>query len=270
MVPLKKRPFYAAASEVVLPTPDTVDRQPRVDGNARPTAKDFAAVAPHEQQQQQQTPVVDADEPTPPQSPAPPSTFPPLPVDVDTVLSLELEGEWVVTSNGDTEIGTVRVALNAELTTGTVWFCDAVTQSHLRFRMIIDPDPLIRDADTRPLVILDREYVTTKKFWRVCRWGEDGFAWKATVLPIKDEHLGWIRECPTDDPDFVSGVLVWTQTLPEEAVRTNASLPPSECGESDENKKKKKKRKSAVCYPPKWRRGHNKNRFSAWKDGKAR
>lgn len=188
------------------------------------------------------------------------------PVDVHTVTSLELEGDWVVTSNGDTEVGTTRVSFNDQLTSGTIWFCDGATRAHLRFRMVVDPDPLVTDAGIRPLVILDRDFNNTKKFWRVQRWGEDGFAWKATVMPTKDEHLGWIRECPSDDLDFVAGVLVWTKTMPKGALRLG---PDGQVVVPKPPRKKWKKR--SAFYPPKWKRGNNPaTAKAAWAGGKER
>lgn len=278
MPPKKRLQQRATWAGVELPVPETVDRQPSVDGQGgdesfKPLAEISTASLElfseqHDAANKNACALAAGNE-GPPSPPAQP------PVDSNTVLSFELEGNWMVTSNGDTEIGTVRVTLNDELTSGTIWFCDATTHAHLRFRMIIDPDPLVTDAANRPLVILDREYVTTKKFWRVSRWGEDGFAWKATVLPVKDEHLGWIREHPSDDLDFVAGILVWTKTLPETAARVGPNgellLPVvTPTAVVDAGQKKKKKRSTAICYPPKWKRSGNHKMNAVWKDGKSR
>ena len=143
------------------------------------------------------------------------------------VTSEELEGHWVVLSNGTVQIGTVDVSFSAsEEERGIARFRDVVTQLHTKHRMVPDPDTVLGcgPADQvktalpgRPMVILEPDFEASQKFWRVSR-EKDAIVWRKTSLLKLDEALGWYRDVHRDDVTIRNGgFLAWTRELPEDA-----------------------------------------------------
>lgn len=145
------------------------------------------------------------------------------------VANEELEGDWKVLSGGTVQIGTVHVCFPpggdaAEL--GIARFRDVVTRLHTKHFMAPDPD-MVLDCGTvdearpapagRPMVLLEQDYATSGKFWRVQREG-GVLVWRKTSVLKLDENLGWYRDAHRDDATIrENGFLAWTRELPEDA-----------------------------------------------------
>ena len=64
----------------------------------------------------------------------------------------------------------------------------------------------------RPLVLLDPEYETNRKFWRASRH-RDGIEWTKTTAHFYSEALdGWMRETDKEDAEmWPSASVLWTR-----------------------------------------------------------
>ena len=147
------------------------------------------------------------------------------------VTNEELEGEWKVLSGGTVQIGTVHVrfppaAAGAGAARGVARFRDVVTQLHTKHAMAPDPDTVLGCGSVeqakpapanRPMVVLEADYATSGKFWRVRR--EHGIlVWRKTSVLELDEALGWYRDAHRDDATIREDkFLAWTRELPEDA-----------------------------------------------------
>ena len=145
------------------------------------------------------------------------------------VANEELEGDWKVLSGGTVQIGTVNVRFPSggdAAERGIARFRDVVTQLHSKHAMAPDPDTVLgcgtveeaRPAPAdRPMVLLEQDYATSGKFWRVQREG-GVLVWRKTSVLKLDECLGWYRDAHRDDATIrESGFLAWTRELPEDA-----------------------------------------------------
>ena len=145
------------------------------------------------------------------------------------VANEELEGDWKVLSGGTVQIGTVHVRFpptDAGAARGIARFRDVVTQLHSKHAMAPDPDTVLgcgtvdeaRPAPAdRPMVLLEQDYATSGKFWRVQREG-GVLVWRKTSVLKLDEGLGWYRDAHRDDATIrENGFLAWTRELPEDA-----------------------------------------------------
>jgi hypothetical protein len=132
----------------------------------------------------------------------------------------DFEGEWrVARCATDAVIGTMTVQLNAD--GGRARLRDAVTLLHTKFRLAPDPDLVERcgPVDTvpsaphnRPLVLLDPEYETNRKFWRASRH-KHGIEWTKTTAHVYSEAFdGWIRETDRFDAEmWPNASVLWTR-----------------------------------------------------------
>ena len=170
----------------------------------------------------------------------------------DPIKTSDLAGEWVVSSNGECQVGTARVTFNEQLTTGRVWFCDAVTRQHSLYHMKRDPNPLCQRADLEPLVILDPKFSDTHKYWTAERWGEN-IAWRAQIKPTLDPVLGWMREAVNADPDF-QGMLVWSREPPAGATVLGSSSSSGNADPVEPTKRPRRISRRAFGAPRKRRR----------------
>ena len=144
------------------------------------------------------------------------------------VTTEELEGHWVVLSNGTVQIGTVDVSFpsSEEEERGIARFRDVVTQLHNKHHMMHDPDTVlgcgpedqVKTAPPgRPMVILEPDFATSGKFWRVSR-DKGVLVWHKTSLLKLEDGIGWYREAHRDDVTIRNkGFLAWTRELPEDA-----------------------------------------------------
>ena len=147
----------------------------------------------------------------------------------ETPATAELAGRWYVLSNGTHQIGVIDVYLEADGQSGKAQFRDAVTLLHTKFRMIPDPDVVLRCGpidsvpaapEGLPLVLADSAYAENDKFWRVKR--VDGtLVWRKTVKHHLDESgsvARWRQKCDAHDSALLPGVfLAWTRKLPRGA-----------------------------------------------------
>lgn len=139
-----------------------------------------------------------------------------------SVRTRDFEGEWHVSRCATGAIiGTVAVQLGADGVSGRARLRDAVTMLHAKFRLVPDPDMVERcgSVDTvpaaprnRPLVLLDPEHETNRKFWRASRH-KDGIEWtKTTAHFYSDAFDGWIRETDKEDAEmWPSASVLWTR-----------------------------------------------------------
>ena len=142
----------------------------------------------------------------------------------DSLRTRDFEGEWHVSRCATGAIiGTMTVQLGAA-DEGRARLRDAVTMLHTKFRLAPDPDLVecCGPVDTvpaaprnRPLVLLDPEYATNKKFWRASRH-KNGIEWTKTTAHFYSEAFdGWMRETDKEDAEmWPSASVLWTRGSP--------------------------------------------------------
>ena len=100
-------------------------------------------------------------------------------------------------------------ALQAEEERGIARFRDVVTQLHNKHHMTQDPDTVLGCGPEdqvkaappgRPMVILEPDFATSGKFWRVSR-DKGVLVWHKTSILKLEDGLGWYREAHRDDGD---------------------------------------------------------------------
>jgi hypothetical protein len=143
----------------------------------------------------------------------------------------DFEGEWQVSRCATGAIiGTMTVQSGTD--EGRARLRDAVTMLHAKFRLAPDPDLVERCGSVntvpaaprnRPLVLLDPEYDTNRKFWRASRH-RGGIEWTKTTAHFYSEAFdGWMRETDKEDADMWPGASVlWTRGSPTASPKAAA------------------------------------------------
>ena len=155
----------------------------------------------------------------------------------------EFDGTWCVARCAtNAVIGTMTVQVGADGASGRARLRDAVTLLHTKFRLAPDPDMVERcgPVDTvpaaprnRPLVLLDPEYETNRKFWRASRH-KRGIEWTKTTAHVYSEAFdGWIRETDRFDAEmWPNASVLWT--------RGGSAPPPAAAGRKRKGGKRKR------------------------------
>jgi hypothetical protein len=129
-----------------------------------------------------------------------------------------LDGEWLVARVDGTRIGTAEVVLDGT-SSGRMRFHDLRSMLHTKFRLVPDPDQVLRCGvhnelapSGRPLVITNATYEKDGTFWRIEESSKDRIVWAKTVEHVLDPNVGWMQSWDSNDAEMgPAGVLVWTR-----------------------------------------------------------